>query len=693
MSQRSPSASPVGPWPLRAAWRLFQATASLRLAVVVISLYIVVLVWSTGVMSYWYADDELKYGIYHSWWFAGLNALLALNVLNAALIRFPWKRRQIGFLITHAGILVLLAGSWVSYYGGVDATLAAYEGGASNKAFENQNHFEMYVMPASSRTAKLEGKPKIVPFRAGPFNWDDYGHQHAWFPWGLTRHDSGVLYDEDGITLEVLDYYHDSQRRPLPRLELLARSAAPRGGKGLRDATQQLVLAVSTPPRMHGGGRPFGMGVREGLETGQHVLFWMTGSRDETAAFLSSRPEGSLGQRGQLVFYHKGETYRFKVDELADGGRVPLGKSGLEIELAALNPMMMGFAVPAAQLLVYAEDEAPQRLMLYAALPHWNIHDRQHGVYGAYWLPVSDEKKDADAEGDRMAQVRRDTRAPRIDILQGDDQKLYYRTWRMPGECEIGTWPGAAAEKGDERHPDAEQASRLVAFPNTADAVVLEQVEHIAAKEPTWQVLPLPYKRELKRGHTRQPRAKVRLTVDGKAEEFWLAGPGEKATSDQERQIEGKGRSVLIAMPQNVIDLGFEVFLRRFEQKLDPGEERPSYFSSLVDFREPSSEENRHPRVLQNKVLITLNAPVDFVDPKSNRSYRLFQTSFEPPKKPGDALYDQMIRPDEDRAKLNRSVFSVNYDPGRALKYTGSLLIVVGIAVFYYVKITARRRI
>ena len=42
--------------------------------------------------------------------FAILLAFLGTNILCAALIRFPWKKRQTGFVITHAGLLILLAG-------------------------------------------------------------------------------------------------------------------------------------------------------------------------------------------------------------------------------------------------------------------------------------------------------------------------------------------------------------------------------------------------------------------------------------------------------------------------------------------------------------------------------------------------------------------------------------------------------
>ena len=37
-----------------------------------------------------------------------------MNILCAALIRYPWKKRQTGFVVTHAGLLILLLGSFYS---------------------------------------------------------------------------------------------------------------------------------------------------------------------------------------------------------------------------------------------------------------------------------------------------------------------------------------------------------------------------------------------------------------------------------------------------------------------------------------------------------------------------------------------------------------------------------------------------
>lgn len=128
------------------------------------------------------------------------------------------------------------------------------------------------------------------------------------------------------------------------------------------------------------------------------------------------------------------------------------------------------------------------------------------------------------------------------------------------------------------------------------------------------------------------------------------------------------------------LDLGFQVFLHQFRRRLDPGSTMPSHYSSRVDFLDL----DKPPKKLRENVLITLNAPVDFTDPRTGRTYRLFQSSFAGPWLPGDAEYEQFAGNDRSRDRIFLSRFSVNYDPGRGLKYTGCLLVVLGIAVGYY---------
>jgi ABC-type transport system involved in cytochrome c biogenesis permease subunit len=133
------------------------------------------------------------------------------------------------------------------------------------------------------------------------------------------------------------------------------------------------------------------------------------------------------------------------------------------------------------------------------------------------------------------------------------------------------------------------------------------------------------------------------------------------------------------------LDLGFQVYLHQFRRRLDPGSGMPSLYSSRVDFLALSNPPKplKDEKKLREDVLITLNAPVDFTDPQKGRTYRFFQASFREPWLPGDAEFDELAGDDRSRDQIYLSVLSMNYDPGRGLKYLGSLLIVVGIGIVY----------
>lgn len=101
--------------------------ASLKLAVTLMALLILALITATTLESV-YSTETAKALVYNSPWFTLLLLLLAANVLASALIRYPWKRHQTGFVLAHLGILAILAGSWATRAFGVDARISLAEG-------------------------------------------------------------------------------------------------------------------------------------------------------------------------------------------------------------------------------------------------------------------------------------------------------------------------------------------------------------------------------------------------------------------------------------------------------------------------------------------------------------------------------------------------------------------------------------
>ena len=431
------------------------------------------------------------------------------------------------------------------------------------------------------------------------------------------------------------------------------------------DAAGETVELVVRPTR-----NPHGPGRRE-LAGGQRVIFGMAASQAEIDAMLDSAPEGPIGANGLIVLHAGGRKFSFSIDQLQAKRRQPLGDTGLEVELVQFIPQLL-----AASLQVHRGEQPPRRLMLLADFPELNQYDAHNGVYGVFYF-------DPDAERSEEAQARyeprilNNARRARIELVQGPDRRLYWRAWRPPDTFAVG------------QLATGREATPLLA--NTPEAMTIRVRQFDPADGPGTKWVALPFNRKLSPGE-RHPQVQLRLTVDGRSEEFWIAGlPYGMADRDDEgrllalppdyrRDVAGDGRRIATTMAWGDVELGFDVYLQRFDRKLDPGADTVSHYASVVDFlrRDPQ----RKP--IWENVLITLNAPVDFTDPVSGRSYRFYQSSFRGPFRPGDPQYERYVGDRGERSQLFQSVLSVNFDPGRGLKYFGSMLISVGIVLTYY---------
>jgi cytochrome c-type biogenesis protein CcsB len=110
--------------------KLLLQFASLKVAVVLLVLLLLGLAAGTIVES---AKGREVAGevVYYAGWFLALQAVFALNVLASIAIHFPWGSKRIGFLMTHGSLLLIFAGSCVSYFAKIEGHLPLWEGQTS----------------------------------------------------------------------------------------------------------------------------------------------------------------------------------------------------------------------------------------------------------------------------------------------------------------------------------------------------------------------------------------------------------------------------------------------------------------------------------------------------------------------------------------------------------------------------------
>jgi len=659
-------AKPDQPAVVRALLAAYEFCASLQFAVVLIALLAVVLGLGTFVES-GYGTEAVKFGVWNTWWFTLLNALLAVSIFCAAAIRFPWKRHQTGFVITHIGLLVLLAGCLMSQRGGIDAQIPLLEGERGSLAYEDAHHFRIDLEPTAGGNRTAVGP---IEFRSGPFNWSEYGTTRNWFPWGLAPRDTGVIHDADGVRLEVLDFYADSSAALAPGVKLRLGTDDFAGAPGGRmwipvDLSWQPdpLRATEVRHRQQAGGGT--------------VVFWKAASAAEAEAFLVGVPEPALGygEKGQLVLVCDGKAHRMLVDDvLGKAAFAPAGETGgtpLFVEVHDFEPRLSGVRVRVRR----GKDGPAEEMVVLADLPEVTIHAPRTGVYGTLWI----EHRAADAAERMQGKAR-----SRIDVIQAKDLpatvatdrtatgfSLLYRRWQAPAAT-AGVLPLDGRPVAGFEMPRAKLELRVDRF-LPADSLEIA-------------TLPLPFDKA-KPASAKRRAAKVRLTVDGRAEEFWIAGMpiqpiAEPPGPAERRVVKGPTRSAAITLLPTAVDVGFDVRLDNFERRLDPGTSQASHFSSIVEFL---TKDGRP--LVKDPVTITMNAPVDFSDPLTGRSYRLFQESFMGPWLPGDDLYERFTASAREKPeRLEASVLTVNHDPGRGTKYAGSGLIVIGIFTMFYMK-------
>ncbi len=138
----------------------------------------------------------------------------------------------------------------------------------------------------------------------------------------------------------------------------------------------------------------------------------------------------------------------------------------------------------------------------------------------------------------------------------------------------------------------------------------------------------------------------VRVEIRGK--DYWVRTDAPLALNNGESEIR-------LQLVKDEIQLPYQITLRNFKMDVNPGTNDPASYESFVDLLDGR---NRVPATDHH---VFMNNPLKYDD------FTFYQASYF---QVGPEAYG--------------SVFSVNFDPGRPLKYGGSLLLVLG-SIWHYI--------
>jgi hypothetical protein len=173
---------------------LFGFFASLKLAVILLVALAGILATATFYESL-YDTKTAQYLVYKSPLFALFLTFLGINLLCSALMRYPWKKSQTGFVVTHSGIIIILLGSLVTMYNGVDGSVALEEGETSERIMIDEP--VLYFGRDLSSLREIPAEYRWSPPEPGE---TEYRY---------------TLEGEDALAAVIDDYYHHAKSESL----------------------------------------------------------------------------------------------------------------------------------------------------------------------------------------------------------------------------------------------------------------------------------------------------------------------------------------------------------------------------------------------------------------------------------------------------------------------------------------------
>jgi hypothetical protein len=639
-------AQPASPWLLWAFDATYRFLASLKLAVISLSTLAAVLAYATLFES-WYGTAAAQERIYRSPWFAIILAFLFTNILCAALIRFPWTKRQTGFVITHTGLLIVLVGAFITLQYADEGKLGLVEGSRSSELVR-PDYPVIRVRKLDPETGRPVSPEYVLDFRPGAFRWEPGRYEVLSSPGDPFKLAIKASYPASTPYHYICEPSDGKNGLPMIKARLFVKAPGMPEARDVLAANNAGMLAHD-PHWIIARNRIGHAAVALGPA---RLTFQFVDSEEKVEEFLNPpQPAGPAGAVRMTYQDKAGRTrhYDWALDGQA-GKSVALPESDLSVRFIETRQMgeeggdftQLVVGEPTLHTAVFEvrEGSGPEiKHTAWAFLPqlpnvlpgHFGSKDEKELVRISYFRPALDG-------GFGL-----------IEILGTPKGQLYYRVigrdgLRGPGrplrlDTNIpalggGTMPMELSFRVEQYYPSGRE--RRICEP-------------IETKEEGI------------------PACLVEMTVDGHTQEFWLRRTRQLFTKDENDRyevVDFPTGSYQIAYDCDRKDLGFSLALDNFEVRMDPGTRQPASYKSEVHLTDEASGIKDQPHTIEMNRTLT------------HRDWTFYQSSYDPVRDP---------RTGQETGQF-WSIFQVGYDPGRWLKYGGGFLVLLGTFVQFYMR-------
>jgi hypothetical protein len=569
-----------------------------------------------------YNSEYAKLLIYNSDWFLFLMILLWLNIFCATISRIPFQKHHTGFIITHIGLLSLLGGAFVTANSGIDGQLQVRERSSEDRVILSELELGYQFDDSLSKQTIIIDK-RLKAQEESQLSDINKEFEH------LFTVEKYIPFARFDRIFETVSKTTDNA----VALSFILKSSFFNVSEWLHTQSMPtLNMGPATLKVFYETKEP------KPEATGKNNRNALSGAGASVSAGTNKSKPPESAKDDDLIIVKDSKSHevikslpitQFKKNGITlKGAKITL-KNQFVQAVVRDNKLEEGGggnsdkSNPALEINI-EKDGTNTRDILYAKFPDFSI--RKENTIGLDFVYQSTAAQESPLDTSRQnaemgqSEIRSDRQANTIE---------FYVNPQNPNQARIELYKNQTLVGKELLKPGQSYQTPWMGITITIGAIIPKA----QMRDNMTEIGP-------EKGKDLPPSA-ILIRLKNSNEKIWFA-------EGETKQFNYNSRSLSIFYGRQIIRLPFQVGLDKFSKINYPGTETPLSFESMVHINE-----------IPNPTKISMN------DPLKKEDFTLYQSSY-------------ILNPGEPPV----SIFSVNKDPGRPIKYLGSLILCIGIMTF-----------